>query len=75
MNNMNEKKLNGRFFTITNPFLHNAFFMWFESIPINKRKEIIEPFAGSNNIIAMISELGFDNIFDFQYHLLSLNNL
>lgn len=57
----NYKKLNGQFFTITNPFVSNAFYMWFESIPDDKKHHILEPFAGSNNIVKMINDLKITN--------------
>lgn len=51
------KKFRGQFFTINNPFVENAFYDWFFSIPEEKRSAIIEPFAGSNNIVKMINNL------------------
>jgi len=51
----------GQFFTITNPFATNAFVKWFKSIPHHEKCTILEPFAGCNNIVAMIQELGFNN--------------
>lgn len=66
MNNINEKKkLNGQFFTITNPFVSNSFYIWFESIPNEKKQKIIEPFAGSNNIVKMIDNL---KLYDIEWH-------
>lgn len=63
MNDFSEgKKLNGQFFTITNPFVSNPFYIWFESIPNEKKQKIIEPFAGSNNIVKMIDELKLSDI-------------
>lgn len=55
------KKMNGQFFTITNPFVSNPFYKWFESIPHEKKKNIIEPFAGTNNIVRMIDSLRLSN--------------
>ena len=69
MTDLEEKKLNGRFFTITNPFYHNAFFDWINKIPVKKRQKAIEPFAGSNNIIKMLYDLGFDDIEWFSYDI------
>ena len=51
------KKFRGQFFTINNPFVENAFYEWFFKIPKGKRNIIIEPFAGSNNIVKMINSL------------------
>lgn len=55
----NIKKTYGQFFTITNPFNINIFFQWMELIPENKKETILEPFAGANNIVKMIKDLGF----------------
>lgn len=55
------KRLLGQFFTITNPFSTNIFYKWMELIPDNANQIILEPFAGSNNIVAMIQSLGFQN--------------
>ena len=51
------KKENGQFFTVTNPFFVSIFYKWFELIPEQKRETILEPFAGSNNIVKLINEL------------------
>ena len=63
------KKLNGQFFTVTNPFISNPFYMWFESIPNEKKRIIIEPFAGSNNIVKMINDLKLADIEWFCYDI------
>lgn len=55
--NKKYKKENGQFFTIYNPFFVSPFYEWFESIPESKREVILEPFAGSNNIVKLINEL------------------
>lgn len=55
------KKLLGQFFTITNPFNIDIFFKWMKLIPEEKKSCIIEPFAGANNIVKMIQDLGFTN--------------
>ena len=65
MCNDERKKLNGQFFTVTNPFISNPFYAWLESIPKEKKMEIIEPFAGSNNIVKMINDL---RLFDIRWH-------
>lgn len=53
--------MKGQFFTITNPFLHDLFYKWSDTIPNFKSKEILEPFAGCNNIVDMIDGIGFNN--------------
>lgn len=60
-NILKTKKENGQFFTITNPFFVSAFYNWFNLIPKEKRQCILEPFAGSNNIVKLVNELGIDN--------------
>ena len=54
---MSEKRLYGQFFTIANPFLNEAFLSWIENIPDLEHKKIIEPFAGSNNIVELVQQL------------------
>lgn len=56
-----DKKMKGQFFTITNPFNHNLFFEWKELITNFNNLTILEPFAGSNNIVDMLEELGVNN--------------
>lgn len=52
------KRERGQFFTVSNPFKVNPFYNWYESIPLDVSKEVLlEPFAGSNNIIQMIKSL------------------
>ncbi|WP_197021678.1 hypothetical protein [Ureaplasma diversum] len=57
------KKLNGQFYTITNPFKNNYFFKWYNNInkicPIQDLT-FLEPFAGSNNIIKLIESLNLE---------------
>lgn len=65
----NNKKLNGQFFTVTNPFRNELFYRWINTIPDFENQEFLEPFSGSNNIIKMINELGHTNTwgcFDIQ---------
>lgn len=52
-----EKRQRGQFFTVVNPFAMPLFFKWFDIIPQEKRGDIIEPFAGANNIVAMVDAL------------------
>lgn len=49
-----EKRNKGQFYTVTNPFCLNQFFRWYNEIPNIENETILEPFAGSNNIINMI---------------------
>lgn len=55
-----DKRLKGRFFTVANPFKHEAFLKWWKNIPESERKVVLEPFAGSNAIVAMLREIGID---------------
>ena len=56
---MNSKIINGQFFTTTNPFTLTPFLDWVNQIPEAPRDSVIlEPFAGSNNIPAMLNSLG-----------------
>lgn len=49
------KRLYGQYFTITNPFDTVAFYQWIEDHKdVFQDETIVEPFAGSNNIPAMI---------------------
>lgn len=57
---MNKKRQRGQFFTITNPFKTNIFFEWYNNIPNIEDKIILEPFAGANNIVAMIEGLNIE---------------
>lgn len=55
---LDSKILNGQFFTTTNPFTLEPFLDWVHTIPETVRKTtLLEPFAGSNNIPAMIEVL------------------
>lgn len=51
----NQKKENGQYFTITNPFGLEIFDKWFNLV--YKNETILEPFAGSNNIVKLINEI------------------
>ena len=57
--NLERKKLLGQFFTITNPFSIDVFYKWMKLIPQEKKENLLEPFAGANNIVKMIKDLGF----------------
>lgn len=52
-----EKRNKGQFFTTTNPFKLNPFFEWYNKIPNIEEETVLEPFAGSNNIIEMIESI------------------
>lgn len=56
----NNKKLKGQFYTTVNPFHNQLFLKWFNEIEDIKIKTILEPFAGSNNIVKMIQDF-YDN--------------
>jgi len=57
---MNDKKINGQYFTTISPFQGKAFEEWFAMIP--KEKPFLEPFAGSANLFQFIEAdwKGFD---------------
>lgn len=57
---INEKRLHGQFYTVTNPFKNDLFFKWYDKIENVKEEVFLEPFAGSNNIINMIQDLNLD---------------
>lgn len=57
--NEETKKLLGKFFTITNPFNIDIFYKWMKLIPKEKKETLLEPFAGANNIVKMVNDLGF----------------
>lgn len=54
------KKLTGAFYTTTNPFKIDIFYKWYSLIPEKDKTEILEPFAGANNIVAMIHEININ---------------
>lgn len=47
----------GQYFTNKNIFNNEIFISWFNSIPIQYRLNILEPFAGKNGLINMLYEL------------------
>lgn len=51
---MNNQKQLGKYYTINNPFDLKAFRDWFNSIPDISNLTILEPFAGSNNIVNLM---------------------
>lgn len=52
-------KERGQFYTVVNPFDHWLFRTWFEMIPpaLKRQKPLLEPFAGSNNLVKMVEDL------------------
>jgi hypothetical protein len=53
------KRENGQFFTTTNPFNHLAFHRWIGLMNEEERtSKWLEPFAGANNILEMLSSVG-----------------
>lgn len=50
------KRQDGVYYTTSNPFHYPQFKEWFLEIPITDRNEILEPFAGSNNIPALLKD-------------------
>lgn len=52
---MNEKILLGQFYTRGNPFQYSRAQIWFKGIPNLSKVRIIEPFAGSNSIVALVN--------------------
>lgn len=52
------KRQNGRFYTEGNPFVLSPFKSWAKKIDL-KNKRVLEPFAGSNNIIRALQQIGF----------------
>lgn len=57
-----DKRTNGQYFTQYNPFQNKGFFHWASECNFND-KVILEPFAGSNNLITMLQEMGLCNNF------------
>lgn len=62
MSNTNKKKTNeqkqlGKYYTKSNPFDLTVFRDWFNSIPEVSKLTILEPFAGSNNIVNLMNVL------------------
>ena len=56
------KRLLGQYYTVNNPFINDAFYSWAEECKL-KNKIILEPFAGSNNIINMLKDINLCNRF------------
>jgi hypothetical protein len=56
------KRTNGQYFTETNPFINDGFLKWSQACNI-ENNIILEPFAGSNNLIRMLQEMKLCNNF------------
>lgn len=54
----------GQFFTITNPFEVEPFEQWIKTAEIDDDTVFLEPFAGANNIVNMIEDIGIHNRWD-----------
>jgi hypothetical protein len=69
---MHEKILLGQFYTRGNPFQYSRAQSWFRGIPNLSKLRIIEPFAGSNSIVALVNSsvesLGPENWESFDIH-------
>ena len=57
---MNKTKQLGQYYTFYNPFEYSVFKQWFSKI-VKKNDILLEPFAGSNNLVNMIKDLGYSN--------------
>ncbi len=53
LNNMNNKRIFGQYFTRYNPFMLNPFVEWAETLSL-KNEVILEPFAGENSLIEFL---------------------
>jgi hypothetical protein len=59
---LNDKRTQGQYFTQYNPFENDGFFEWADECNI-KNQTILEPFAGANNLIAMLRNMKLCNDF------------
>lgn len=60
---MESKRELGQFYTDYNPFKHKVFVKWFKKALKESEDKVLEPFAGSNNLIEMLKE---DFIFSYE---------
>lgn len=58
---MSKKREKGQYFTVENPFILKPFKEWFNSIEEKKKEILLEPFAGANNIVVLLSNAGIKN--------------
>lgn len=56
------KRLRGKYFTIYNPFENSGFKLWADACNL-KNQNILEPFAGSNNLIYMLEQMKLCNAY------------
>jgi hypothetical protein len=61
-NTLYNKRIQGQYFTQYNPFENDGFLEWAEQCNL-KNQTILEPFAGANNLIEMLKNMGFCNDF------------
>ena len=57
LSSVDHKRTNGQYFTEYNPFDNAGFLQWAEECNL-KHTTILEPFAGSNNLIEMLQDMG-----------------
>ena len=55
------KRENGVYYTVNNPFKHKEFVKWYNKAT-EDTKIILEPFAGGNNIPRLVNETGVDKL-------------
>lgn len=60
-NGEDKKRANGQFFTTQNPFHLSPFKEWLQTTPVSVGGTILEPFAGANNIVQMLRDIGCQN--------------
>lgn len=56
---MLKKREYGQYFTVENPFKYPIFDEWMKLADIDEDDEILEPFAGANNILKLMDECGY----------------
>ncbi len=61
------KRTNGRYYTVVNPFKLKPFKIWAKKVKLTENK-ILEPFAGSNNIIKMLKQENDIKFCSFDIH-------
>lgn len=59
---MQNKRRYGQYYTIENPFNHQLFKEWLALSGIKSGEIILEPFAGANNILKLMAESGYNNV-------------
>lgn len=65
---MDRKREQGRYFTELNPFRSGQFLAWAEKANL-PHEEVLEPFAGSNNLIRMLEGIGLcDRFASYDLH-------